>query len=133
MAGLSMGGYGALKLGLSHPDRFAAVASLSGVADVRGARRRLERAEMVERVFGGRFGRHDDLFELLAATTPAALPPLYIALRHRGGPAAGGQHPARRPAARAGRRVTTDFRPGVHEWGLWDDVIQDVIAWLPLP
>ena len=29
--------------------------------------------------------------------------------------------------------MTTDFRPGVHEWGLWDDVIQDVIAWLPLP
>src|SRR5687768_1122020 len=29
-AGLSMGGYGALRLGLAHPDRFAAAASLSG-------------------------------------------------------------------------------------------------------
>ena len=28
--------------------------------------------------------------------------------------------------------MTTDFRPGEHEWGLWDDVIQDVIDWLPL-
>ena len=36
VAGLSMGGYGALKLGLHHPERFAAVASLSGAVDVRG-------------------------------------------------------------------------------------------------
>ena len=29
--------------------------------------------------------------------------------------------------------VTVDFRPGVHEWTLWDAQIQDVIAWLPGP
>jgi S-formylglutathione hydrolase FrmB len=29
--------------------------------------------------------------------------------------------------------VTTDLRPGRHEWALWDAVIQDVLAWLPLP
>jgi S-formylglutathione hydrolase FrmB len=34
VAGLSMGGYGALKLALSLPERFAAAASLSGVTDV---------------------------------------------------------------------------------------------------
>src|SRR3954447_5591741 len=50
VAGLSMGGYGALKLGLSHPERFGAVASLSGVADVRALGNRLERAELVDRV-----------------------------------------------------------------------------------
>ncbi|MDW7659637.1 MAG: alpha/beta hydrolase family protein, partial [Bacillota bacterium] len=33
-AGLSMGGYGALKLGLRRPDLFAAVASLSGAVDL---------------------------------------------------------------------------------------------------
>ena len=35
VAGLSMGGYGALKLGLRHPERFAAVGSLSAVTDVK--------------------------------------------------------------------------------------------------
>jgi S-formylglutathione hydrolase FrmB len=35
-------------------------------------------------------------------------------------------------AEAAGAEVTTDFRPGDHEWGLWDAVIQDVIDWLPL-
>ena len=28
--------------------------------------------------------------------------------------------------------MTTDFRPGDHVWSLWDAVIQDVIAWLPV-
>jgi putative tributyrin esterase len=129
---LSMGGYGGLKLGLSHPERFGAVASLSGVADVRTLGDRLERAELVDRVFGGKFTADDDLFELLAATEPGSVPPLYIAC----GTEEDRLMPANvrlADAARArGVAVTTDFRPGVHEWGLWDDMIQDVIAWLPL-
>ena len=35
VAGLSMGGYGAFKLALTHPDRYAAAASLSGALDIR--------------------------------------------------------------------------------------------------
>ena len=34
VAGLSMGGYGAFKVALSHPNRYAAAASLSGTVDV---------------------------------------------------------------------------------------------------
>ena len=34
VAGLSMGGYGAFKLALSHPERYAAAASLSGALDI---------------------------------------------------------------------------------------------------
>ena len=34
VAGLSMGGYGAFKLALSYPERYAAAASLSGTLDV---------------------------------------------------------------------------------------------------
>ena len=36
-------------------------------------------------------------------------------------------------AVAAGVDVTTDFRPGEHEWGLWDAMLPDVIAWLPPP
>ena len=35
VAGLSMGGYGAFKLALTHPERYAAAASLSGAVDIR--------------------------------------------------------------------------------------------------
>jgi S-formylglutathione hydrolase FrmB len=35
-------------------------------------------------------------------------------------------------ASELGLDVTVDLRPGEHTWGLWDDVIRDVIAWLPI-
>ena len=56
VAGLSMGGYGALKWALRHPDRFAAAASLSGRSTSPAAHRRTrpEDPRMFERVFGGR-------------------------------------------------------------------------------
>ena len=50
VAGLSMGGYGAFKLALSFPQRFAAAASLSGALDQAGAMQHVDpawRAEMV--------------------------------------------------------------------------------------
>ncbi len=37
IAGLSMGGYGALKIGLSNPDSFSACAGLSSVADIKNS------------------------------------------------------------------------------------------------
>lgn len=132
VAGLSMGGYGALKLGLSDPTRFGAVASLSGAIDVRQLAVRSERSELFQRVFDGTIADRDDLFALLEAAEPGSIPPLFIACgteEDRLLP------PNERLAALARERgvdVTTDFRPGVHEWGLWDDVIQDVIDWLPL-
>jgi putative tributyrin esterase len=132
VAGLSMGGYGALKLALHHPGRYAAAASLSGVVDIRALASRSDRTELVERVFGGQFTDHDDLFELLATADPAALPPLYIACGTGEDRLMGANTRLAEQAGALGADVVTDFRPGVHEWGLWDDVIQDVIAWLPL-
>ena len=133
VAGLSMGGYGALKLGLSHPERYAAVASLSGAVDVRSLAGRLERVEIVERVFDSTFGPDDDLYELVDAVDPATMPPLYISCGTEEDRLMGANTRLVERATKRGLDVTTDFRPGIHEWGLWDDVIQDVIAWLPLP
>jgi S-formylglutathione hydrolase FrmB len=130
VAGLSMGGYGALKLGLRHPERFAAVASLSGAIDVAALAGRAERRELFERVFDGRPSDDEDLFALLDAADVATLPPLYV-----GCGTADPLHAANvrfaGAAQAAGATVTTDFRSGDHEWGLWDEVIRDVIDWLP--
>jgi putative tributyrin esterase len=41
-----MGGYGAFKLALTHPDRYAAAASLSGALDVAELAGRPERSEL---------------------------------------------------------------------------------------
>src|SRR5206468_7967478 len=79
VAGLSMGGYGALKWALRQPQRFAAAASLSGAVDVarlRGGRFRSEDPRMFERIFGDQeiAGTPDDLLWLLDDAEPDTLP-----------------------------------------------------------
>jgi S-formylglutathione hydrolase FrmB len=131
VGGLSMGGYGALKLGLTHPQRYGAVASLSGAVDVRGLVVRPERSEIVTRVFDGHVGADDDLHELLARADARTIPPLYLGCGTEEDLLIGANTRLAEAARAAGVEVTTDFRPGVHEWGLWDAMIRDVIAWLP--
>jgi putative tributyrin esterase len=129
VGGLSMGGYGAIKLALTRPERYAAAASLSGALDLRRLLVPPERAELLARVFGGTVSDSDDLLSLLPGA--ASVPPLYLGC---------GTEDVLLPstekfaaaATKAGVDVTLDLRPGLHEWRLWDAVIQDVIAWLPL-
>jgi len=134
VAGLSMGGYGALKWALRQPSRFAAAASLSGALDVAGRERSgTWRPDLVDRVFGTTpvTGTGDDLMWLLDQTDPADLPALYVGCGteddliedNRSFVAA---------AAERGVDVTVDIGPGEHEWGYWDRAIQDVLAWLPV-
>jgi S-formylglutathione hydrolase FrmB len=131
VAGLSMGGYGALKLALRHPDRFAAAACLSGGLDLAGIGRR--RPEVLANVFGDRSpaGTPDDPFWLLERAEPAALPALYVACG-QDDPLYDANVRFRDAAQARGLAVASSFGPGEHEWGYWDARIQDVLAWLPL-
>ena len=132
VAGLSMGGYGAMRWALTEPGRFAAAATLSGALDLAAPSEESLWADEVPQVYAGApVPRASDLMALLDDADPAALPALYLAcgtedflIEHN-----------RRFLARAAARgvpVTTDLHPGTHEWGFWDATIQDVIAWLPL-
>src|SRR3954454_10045136 len=76
VAGLSMGGYGAFRLALTHPERFAAAASLSGALDLRYLVGRSERSALFQRAFASEVGPSDDLFAMVAAA-PSMLP-LYV-------------------------------------------------------
>ncbi len=138
VAGLSMGGYGAFKLALSHPERFCAAASLSGALD------RLQRMENGEKlieefhnVFGGPeeyVGSANDLRHLAAelAGSHRPRPALYFCC----GTAdfVYQENLAFRDHLRAvGLEATYDEHLGrEHDWGYWDERIQDVIEWLPL-
>lgn len=132
VAGLSMGGYGALGWALSEPDRFAAAASLSGALDVpqwsRGPGRD-EDPRMWDRIFDG--AEPLDVFALLAGVDPATAPELYVACG-TGDPLLDGSTRFAAAAAGRGLAVTSSFTDGVHEWGYWDARIRDVLAWLPL-
>jgi S-formylglutathione hydrolase FrmB len=131
VAGLSMGGYGAFKWALRQPGRFAAAASLSGALDLAVLEEDSWRRPLFDRVFDGRIGPGDDLFALLAAADPSTLPALYVGC--------GTEDHLYDASVRfvadataAGVDLHVDFRPGEHEWGLWDAAIRDVLAWLPL-
>ncbi len=130
VAGLSMGGYGALKWGLREPHRFAGVASMSGALDVISMTGRPERQGLVERVFGHAPGPQDDLLALLASADIDALPPVHLSCGTQD-ELVEGNRAFVRAARQAGVRLTDDFRPGEHEWGFWDAEIQTVLEWLP--
>jgi putative tributyrin esterase len=136
VAGLSMGGYGAVKWALRHPERFAAAASLSGALDVAGIRTgptRPEDPRLVQRIWGDQAvaGGPDDLLALLRQVDPASLPALGVWCGTED--VVFEDNVAFRDACAAARvPLTVDLGSGAHDWAYWDARIQDVLAWLPL-
>ena len=134
VAGLSMGGYGAFKLALRRPERFAAAASLSGALDLaplvgNGDGPQSPDVRMFDRVLGPDrlLGPEDDLLDLARRADPAALPALYLSCGTED-ELLPGNHAFAAVCAEAGIPLTTAFPPGEHEWGLWDAGIVDVLA-----
>jgi len=141
-AGLSMGGYGALRLGLTRPNQFAAAASLSGALDygryLREAGREGSRVSMAEwhGVAGPDLkgeGTDSDLFAIAqrVATGPGPHPKLYVAC--------GTEDNLLDDNRRLHQHLdslhyehTYEEGPGTHEWGFWDAHIRKVLDWLPL-
>lgn len=131
VAGLSMGGYGALLSALRRPDRFAPAASLSGALDI-AARQVDDPLNVFRHVADAPFAGSDaDLFALVDRADPAATPPLYVRCGTEDALVQDSRDFVSRAEAR-GLDVTATFDPGDHEWGYWDRTIQDVLAWLPL-
>jgi len=138
VAGLSMGGYGAFKLALSFPQRFAAAASLSGALDQAGDMEYAEpvwRAEM-ENMFNdlGKFaGSSNDVMHLARRLAKSAGPKPRLYQCCGTEDFLYDQNLRFRDQARAlGLNLTYEEGPGEHEWGYWDRMIQRVLAWLPL-
>lgn len=136
VAGLSMGGYGAFKLALDHPERFAAAASFSGAVDMgfrlnggdAGWLREMEGIFGPAAEFSG--GPHD----LLALATRLAatdqLPPrLYqwcgtddFLIEHNRNFVA--------HARKLGLPVDYSEGAGGHTWDRWDDQLRRFLVWL---
>jgi putative tributyrin esterase len=139
IAGLSMGGYGALMLGLRHPARYGFAGSLSGaIAFPRGMNDTTRPAERsllasLKRAFGektGAFRNAHDIFLLYRQTSKDSLPYIYMAIGTQDG------YRTFLPAHRAFADVLRTYgaayeyheTPGGHTWQFWDREIRPLLG-----
>lgn len=126
IAGNSMGGYGAMILGLKHPGMFAAIGSFSGAVDYArdGQHPASPRDIEIQALFGpdGSADRHArNPFLLVQKISSAEFPMLYLVC--------GGQDPQLPKNRRfvellAEKKIPYEYReisPRVHSWALWDE------------
>ena len=139
IAGLSMGGYGAIKFGLKYPEMFSVVGSFSGAI---GA------ATITEKTFPGSIGKTidsilgpsdsatrkaNDPFEIIRGTTPDKIksyPFIYLDC---------GSEDFLFPNNRefvsllVEKKVPHEFRqlPGGHTWTYWDQQVKEFIQSIP--
>lgn len=139
VAGLSMGGYGAFKLALTHPDRFAAAASLSGAVDIREVVKAhndpANRAWLVgmRNVFGDLSKVPGSKHDLFALAKKVAKTPVRPRLYHCCG-TEDFLHADNIRFRDAVRKLPLDLTyeegPGEHAWPYWDKMIQNVLKWM---
>ena len=84
-------------------------------------------------MFGGGpiSGTADDLGALLGRVESATLPALWVGCG-TGDALYADNETFVSACTAAGIPVTASFVPGEHDWDLWDQQIQEVLAWLPL-
>jgi putative tributyrin esterase len=136
IAGLSMGGYGALKFGLKYPGQFVFAGSMSGALGVTRATEKDRGAgwEAFVKVFGpldSPTRKANDLFELtraLSADRVPALPYFYLDCGTEDSPR--NFNPNRELSDLfAQKKIPHEFRelPGDHSWAYWDRQVQEVL------
>ena len=143
IAGLSMGGYGAIRNGLKYSDTFGCIAGLSAALLVEGLDQRknqspffMEGREYAESCFGDLskvVGSDMDpkwLAKKLVEEKKEA-PQLYLACGVDDGLLAANRE-LRDYLNGLGIAVTFEEGPGAHEWDFWNRYIKKVLDWLPL-
>ncbi|GGM19504.1 esterase [Paraliobacillus quinghaiensis] len=140
VAGLSMGGYGALKWALNKPDQFAAAATLSGALDIMShVKNKQDPNDPIVKTLYNVYGEQDltntmhDVLSLVKKNdrSDGPKPKIYQAC--------GTEDflyeenvTFKNICDHTNLDVVTIFDKGTHEWGYWDHHIQQVLNWLPL-
>ncbi|MBQ7500219.1 MAG: esterase family protein [Clostridia bacterium] len=129
-AGLSMGGYGAFKLALREPERYAAASALSPVGDIQSFIRSEFAGIHYEYIFGDdrTVPDNDDLLKL-AEKNNGLRPKLYLAMGTEDGLY---DHclPLRDKLNELGYDLTCFEGPGNHNWEFWDEHIEKTLKWM---
>ncbi len=127
IGGLSMGGYGAMKLALKHPDWFCSVAAHSSVFDIKRILDSPEMAEDLSLIFGEDPAKGgDDVFRLAGQIDSSLLPAIRFdcgteddLLEHN--------RDFHAHLQRLGLTHQYEEFPGGHEWSYWDARIQEAL------
>ncbi len=126
IAGLSMGGYGAMKIALTEKGRYAAAIALSPVSDIRNDRF----ASDLGLVFGETIPESADIFYLASEHNSDEIKPkIYMTV--------GKDDFMYNDTVRLNSHFETlnyDYKyietEGGHSWDVWDKTIQDGLAWI---
>ena len=136
IAGLSMGGYGAIKFGLKSPQTFALAASMSGAFGMTRFTDEQVPASWREslKLFGpagSQTRKANDLFELIGnvpASQITSLPYFYFDCGTEDSPLI---FPYNRQLAdmMVDRKIPHEYRelPGDHSWAYWDRQVQEIL------
>ena len=133
MIGISMGGYGAVKFGLRHPELFAFIGGLSPALDVPRRAfswKRVQQWRYHASIFGptgSETRKANDPFVLIKTADTSASPYFYLTCGEQEG-----LLPANREFAAALRAREFHFEfhtmPGGHNWDQWDRQMPDMFA-----
>lgn len=141
VAGLSMGGYGAVKLAFEKPEQYAACASLSGAIDILSVIGQIKNGDI-----DGPF-RWDSIFErgMDIEGTDADIFALIRRRKEEGRTlpkvfqSCGTEDfiylpnvEAHKKLVELGVDLTYEEHPGIHDWDYWDTHMKRVLDWLPL-
>jgi S-formylglutathione hydrolase FrmB len=136
IAGLSMGGYGAIKFGLKSPHTFAFAASMSGAFAITRFSEEEVPASWREslRLFGpvgSETRKANDLFEIVGkmqAERIGSLPYFYFDCGTEDSPLI---FPSNRELASlmSEKKIPHEYRelPGDHSWSYWDNQVQEIL------
>jgi len=136
VCGLSMGGYGALKIALTYPERYHKAASLSGAVDLEHIRELASQNKRFD-FFLATFGKQttketkNDINELIkqAKAKKAVLPELYIACGTEDFLYQDNQKFISF-LKEENVKFTYEESKGDHNWEFWDFYIRKVLHWM---
>lgn len=140
-AGLSMGGYGAMKLGLLCPEKYAAVASLSGAVEMEADffRHSVQKDDAFLRELTDIFGPFEEFMQSDNCLTrvaerldPVKAPRMYMACGTADFLFDSNEDFVRRFGEKFSIRYDTE-EGAAHTWDFWDRQIEKVLAWLNVP
>lgn len=129
VCGLSMGGYGAVKLGLNFPERYAYVGSISGALDIVSLipEKNSQMYAEMRNVFGDEEAvskSDNNLFVKLEKTDLNNLPPVYLACGDKDFCLGGNKKFYDRVKAKGFSNIELEINSGEHNWEFWDEYIK---------